>query len=199
MFRRHSAPKRRGQGLSPALAPASGSTLRRVPRWCARPKPSLPSHTPPSTGSSAVGHLNQFLERLRFFWSEDLLKCLLGTGRVIRPVTKSLHTSVNVALVSGRSPSHEFLRMCADRSRHVIPDRNIAFLQVVRPSSSKVSLRSDKLKLLLAGRFGKLIRAVLSTFSQFRCGGEWISHRFGAKVRGAIICRAWPAGAAAGR
>lgn len=54
MFRHPAAPKRGCQGLSPALAPASGSTFQRVLFGRSGPKPSLPSKTPPSTGSSAV-------------------------------------------------------------------------------------------------------------------------------------------------
>lgn len=42
------------------------------------PKPSLPSHTPPSTGGSAVGCSCRSLKRLRFVRSEDLSKRPLG-------------------------------------------------------------------------------------------------------------------------
>jgi len=71
-------------------------------------------------------------------------------------------------------------------------------IPAVRPSNpGRVSPRSDDLNVPLPLRFGKLSSLALSTVPRFRCGREWISHRFVAKPFRETICRAWPISGAA--
>lgn len=88
-----------------------------------------------------------------------------------------------------------------DRFRHVIPVENFPkYFPTVRSSNpGRVPPRSDELKLRPMRRFDKLASRRFSTFPRFHCGREWITHHFVANMRCVIICRAWPAGAAAAR
>ena len=178
MFRRPSEPKRRVSGLSPALAPASGSVLQRVPQQSGGPKPSVLSHTPPSTGGSAVGYSSRSLKRSQISRPKTFEMLPSGPAAQSGPWSASRQTSIIVTLAPGLSPSHEFLRMCdtypVTSSRFEI-SRSFRWLD---HQVRRISLRSDRMKLPVGMRFGKLTSPPFSTFHGFRCGRTWISHRF---------------------
>lgn len=173
--------KRRNQGSSPALAPASGFTLRRAFRRRSRPKPS-------DRPSSA--HLHQAIPR-----TDSSNRQILGgvtpgsktpcrqpriAGRSYRPANGiTSHDRHRLSLPAGALV--EFLGSCVDRSRHVIPDRFYSVQSTRRPSEAeKRRFRSDKTRMPTHLRFAKLASRALSTIFQFDCGPKWITHRLSA-------------------
>lgn len=197
MFRRPSARKRRSQGLSPALAPASGSTLLRSPRGRSRPKPSRHVRSTPSAGGSAVGFPCRSLERLRFVQPKDLSyrthrapAGLSGPSRwLVAPLSMSPLPLAEAVCTSSSSGAGQA------PSRHPGLEIPEYFPTVKSSNPERVPRRSDELKVLPVGRFGKLASPPLSTIPKFHCGRRWISLHFIATVLRAIICHAWQAGA----
>jgi len=109
------------QVLSPALAPASGSTLQLLPVGCAR---SEDLRFLPRTGLQRAAPRSGFpwprLERLRVVRSEDLSKRLLGAAGSARPILELRRVSVtDLVLRRAEALCMGGLKTRADRFRDV--------------------------------------------------------------------------------
>ncbi len=127
MFSRTNRPKTFRAVLSPALAPASGSTLRSARSGCAavrRPPLDVPSRA--STGGSAVwlSDTGRRLERLHCPSGPRTFSAMppRHPAGLARPMEKSLWFLSSIRLALDRSPPHEDLEKHMDSFSHVFPE-----------------------------------------------------------------------------